>query len=84
MPGDLLSTLQGIRAAGEGGELRGGHNQGLRIGGLGVPGDQATSIPGGEAQLEEGSKRFQLYSNRAMGSGGRSRRRRKVQAGDRW
>ena len=49
------------------------------------PGDQAMSIPGGrgEAQLEEGSEKVQLYSNRAKGSGGRSKRRRKVQPGDR-
>lgn len=29
------------------------------------------SIPGGDVQLEEGSEKFQLYSNRAKGSGGR-------------
>lgn len=49
------------------------------------PGGQAMSIPGGgEAQLEEGSEKVQLYSNRAKGSGSRSKRRRKVQPGDRW
>ena len=35
------------------------------------PGDWAMSIPGGDVQLEEGSEKFQLYSNRAKGSGGR-------------
>lgn len=54
------------------------------------PGDQAMSIPRrgrggrrGEGQLEEGSEKVQLYSNRAKGSGGRSKRRGKVQPGDR-
>ena len=37
----------------------------------------------GEGQLEEGSEKVQLYSNRAKGSGGRSKRRGKVQPGDR-
>lgn len=54
------------------------------------PGEQAMSIPrrvgggAGEGQLEEGSEKVQLYSNRAKGSGGRSKRRGKVQPGDRW